>query len=377
MHAFSQVATELAPMARQRLASYVRHESPTGDREALDQLADVLTRRYRELGGHVSREASETGAHLVATFNGSAASGSEHILVLGHHDTVWPRGHLDGPMPYVEADDRIAGPGVFDMKGGLVVFETALEILAHTNTPARPVRLVVAADEEVGSPTARSLVEEHLRGAVAALGLEPPHADGGLKTARYGSTRVRLRVTGVESHAALDVRRGVSAIDELVDQLLAIRALTADETGVLCNVGTVEGGGRTNVTAGDAYADIGLRFADTASENRVLTALAALEPVRSGATVEPRILTNRPAWPAGGSEGLLAAVAAAGELVGQQVRGKPARGAADTNIAGAAGVPALDGFGPVGQGAHALHEHIVPASLTERAALLAAVLSQL
>jgi len=242
--------------------------------------------------------------------------------------------------------------------------------------PARPVRLVVVADEEVGSPTARPLVEEHVAGAVAVLGLESPHPGGALKSARLGSTRVRIEVRGRSAHAALDPESGVSAVDELVDQLFAVREIMAAEPTVLCNVGTVGGGGRTNVVPDRASADIGLRFTDTATQDRVLAALGGLTAVREGAEVVVRTLTSRPAW-SDADDDLLARVAAAGAAVGQEVTGRPAAGGADTNTAGAAGIPTLDGFGPLGGGAHAADERIEIASLAERAALLAAVLTAL
>jgi glutamate carboxypeptidase len=371
---FLDTATGLLDAARQRLADYARQETPTGDAAALNALADVLAARHRELGGQVERVESATGDHLVSRWGGDDGP---HVLLLGHHDTVWPVGQLR-TMPFVDAGDVIRGPGVFDMKGGLVVAEMALEVLQrHGAAPSRPVRLVVAADEEVGSPTARAVVEAQMTGAVAALGLESPHPDGGLKTSRLGSTRVRIEVRGREAHAALDAASGVSAVDELVDQLLAVREIVGAEPEVLCNVGTIQGGGRTNVVAAHARADIGLRFVDGDTERRVLDRLGQLAAVRAGAAVEVRTLTSRPAWRPGGSEGLLAAVAQAAAAVGQQVSGAAAAGAADTNITGAAGVPTLDGFGPLGQGAHAVHEQIRVGSLAERAALLASVLTRI
>jgi glutamate carboxypeptidase len=143
---------------------------------------------------------------------------------------------------------------------------------------------------------------------------------------------------------------------------------------VLCNVGTISGGGRTNVVPDHATADIGLRFADAATQERVLGALRARTARRAGAQVVVHVLTSRPAWQAAADD-LLSRVVSAGHAVGQEVAAAPARGAADTNITGAAGIPSLDGFGPRGAGAHAAHEQIVISALAERAALLASVLA--
>ena len=364
-------ARDLAGDALERLQAYARHETPTGDAAALGALADVLETRYRELGARVERVAEESGDHLVARWGDP---GKPHVLLLGHHDTVWPRGTL-AAMPLAVDGGVLRGPGVYDMKGGLVVAETAIAVLRRCGVePVRPVRLVVVSDEEVGSPTGRAVVIAEAEGAVAAFGLEPPHPDGGLKRGRLGSTRVRLEVTGRAAHAALDPEAGVSAVDELVDQLLALREIVAGEPGVLCNVGTVGGGGRTNVVPDRAAADIGLRFVDAGTEERVLGALRSLTAVRAGAEVVVRILSSRPAWQAG-EDGLLAQVVAAGRAVGQEITARPARGAADTNVTGAAGIPSLDGFGPLGAGAHAADERILIASLADRVALLASVLA--
>ena len=360
-----------------RLREYVGDETPTGDAQALNAFADRLVQRYGEVGGTARRVPMPTGDHVVADFPGRGPrTGEAPLLFLGHHDTVWPHGQLRDAMPWREQDGLIYGPGVFDMKGGLVVLETALEQVVDLDH--RPVRVVVVADEEIGSPSARDLVTAESAGVFAVFGLEPPHPNGNLKTSRWGSTRVRIEVTGREAHAALDPDSGVSAIEELVDQLILVRAVVSRYPDVLCNVGTITGGGRTNVVPGSAAADIGLRFVDPETEQAVLDAVTGFGPVRTGAKLQVRVMSNRPAWqPSPGTERLLEQVIAAGRSVGQEVGGAPASGAADTNLTGWLGIPTLDGLGPVGQGAHAVHEQVVAASLAERAALVAAIITSL
>jgi glutamate carboxypeptidase len=374
-----QAAAGRAAQMLARLREYVVHETPTGDADALNAFADRLLVRYAELGGTARRVPSATGDHVVANLPGRGPHADQApLLFLAHHDTVWPVGQLNGPMPWREQDGLVHGPGVFDMKGGLVVLETALQLVAELGVEHRPVRIVVTADEEIGSPSARELVTAESAGVVAAFGLEPPHPNGDLKIARRGSSRVRIEVTGREAHAALDSGAGISAIDELVDQLTAVRSLLARYDDVLCNVGTIAGGGRTNVVAGTASAELGFRFVDPGTERAVLDSVGALQPVRPGADVQVSVLSSRPAWqPSDAGGKLLAAVAAAGRSVGQQVGGAVAAGAADTNLTGWLGVPSLDGFGPRGKGAHAAHEQVVAASLPDRAALVAAVLTTL
>ncbi|PZF81002.1 M20/M25/M40 family metallo-hydrolase [Jiangella anatolica] len=361
-----------------RLERYVRHETPTGDAARLDALGEVLLARHRELGAAVRRVAAAGGDHLVMEHPGRGAkAGAAPVLFLGHHDTVWPVGQLDGPMPWRVEDGVAHGPGVYDMRGGLVVMEAALELARAADR--RPVRVVVVADEEVGSPTASALVADAARDAVAALGFESPHPDGALKSGRRGSTRLRLAVEGVEAHAALDADAGVSAVDELVDQLLLVRSIVRHAPGdVLCNVGTLTGGGRTNVVPAAAHADLGLRFTDAESERIVLDGLTSLRPIRAGATVTAEVMSRRPTWaPDEATAALLDTVRQAARGVGQRIDGAPAAGGADTNTTGSLGVPTLDGFGPRGAGAHAVHEQVVVASLAERAELVAAVLAEL
>jgi glutamate carboxypeptidase len=364
-------------MTIDRLREYVSHETPTGDVQALNAFADRLLERYAALGGTARRMASPTGDHVVADFAGRGDRADEApLLFLAHHDTVWPVGQLHDVMPWREQDGIIHGPGVFDMKGGLVVLETALERVAKLDH--RPLRVVVVADEEVGSPSARELVTSESAGVAAAFGLEPPHPNGDLKTSRRGSTRVRIEVTGRQAHAALDPAGGVPAIDELVDQLIAVRSVVDRFDHVLCNVGTITGGGRTNVVPGSAAADLGFRFLDPETERAVLDAVSGLKPVRARARLEVRVMSNRPAWqPSPATEALLEKVVAAGRSVGQEIGGAAASGAADTNLTGWLGVPTLDGLGPVGKGAHAVHEQVVAASLAERADLVAAIITSL
>jgi glutamate carboxypeptidase len=365
------------PQDVDRLLRYVGHETPTGDAAALDAFADLLVADAHALGlagGRVALAAG-TGDAVRLDLPGTGAGAARRpALLLVHHDTVHPHGSLAGAVPLRHDGDLLHGPGTYDMKGGIVVALAAIALLREHGLEHRPVVLVSTPDEEVGSPTSADLVREVARGAAYALGLEAPMADGTLKTSRRGSTRLRLHVTGRAAHAAVDPGAGVPAIDELVDQLLAVRAVLADHPGVLANVGTVRGGTRTNVVAAEAEAEIGLRFVTTAEEEQVLARLLAPVPVRPGARVRVEVLSRRPAWSPGTSDDLLAKVAREAEAIGRQITGTAAPGAADTNLTGALGVPTLDGLGPLGGGAHAVTEHVRVPTIAERAALLARVL---
>lgn len=355
------------------LHGYVSRESPTGDPRSLAALAEVLEADAARAGFHTTRETHPTGDHLLWTLPARDLPG-EPILLLSHYDTVWPVGTL-AEMPWTVEGDVIRGPGVYDTKAGLVALLAAAARIS--DRPHPEIRVIVVADEEIGSPTAGDLVRAEARRARAVLGLEPPHPGGDLKTGRRGSTRARIEVTGVEAHAALDPEAGVNAIDELIDQLVRVRAL-ADGRPVLLNIGTVAGGGRTNVVAGAAHADLGLRFADPADEAAVLDSLRSLRPVRERAGVSARLLSHRPTWrPGPAGDALLERIREIAAGIGQQLDGRPADGAADTNTAGALGLPTVDGLAPAGGGAHARTEWVSAASIAARTDLLAAVMTGL
>jgi glutamate carboxypeptidase len=261
------------------------------------------------------------------------------------------------------------------MKGGIVAFELALSLLGRLGAqPAQEIRAILVADEEISSPDGRNAVMAEAEGAAAVVGLEPPHPDGSLKNGRRGVARVKLTVGGRESHAGLDPGKGISAIDELVDQLLALRRVLPTAAGASCNIGVVRGGSRANVVAGSAEAEIGLRFSTAGTEESLLAALHALRPLRDGATIDLEVLSQRPAWPAGTDNTLINHVLGLARALGEEMSARPADGAGDTNLTGAVGVPTVDGLGPRGTGAHAHSETLELVSVLERAELLAALM---
>lgn len=362
------------PRLLERLRRLVNLESPSRDAEASARINELLAAWWRAAGAEVTLHVTPAGTHLVAEVPGRG----EPLLFVGHSDTVWPVGSLDGEVPWLVDGDTVAGPGVFDMKSGLLVMLEAVDRLRGRETQRRAVRVVVVCDEEIGSPESRPLLERCGQGVVAAIGFESPHPDGALKVGRRGSTRVRIAVTGKAAHAALDPDGGVSAIDELVDQLAAVRAITGDPTlasEVLCNSGTIQGGTRANVVSAHAEAELGLRFMDGRTEERVLSALRGLTPVRERAQLEVEILSHRPAWaPSAGDTAFAGTLSRLAAGLGLTLEGRPAAGAGDTNLVGSLGIPTVDGFGPVGAGAHAVTERASLASMHQRAELLAQVL---
>lgn len=336
--------TEQVRVLVERLAQLTLIESPSLDVTASKRIVDLLSRWWHAAGAQVRTVPTSAGMNLVADIAGYG----DPVLLVGHSDTVWPVGALRGDVPWIDEGDVVRGPGVYDMKSGLLVMLAVAERLRGRSH--RAFRVVIVCDEEIGSPTTVELLRECAAGVRWAIGFESPHPDGALKVGRRGSTRVRLAVSGRASHAALDPSGGVSAIDELVDQLGALRAIVEDPnltSEVLCNVGTIRGGGRANVVPADADAEIGLRFLDPETEERVLAALRALQPARNGAQLHVELLSHRPAWRASDADAeLLSVVSAAATGIGQRIEGRPAAGAGDTNLLGALGVPTVDGFDP-------------------------------
>ncbi|MEO9180778.1 MAG: M20/M25/M40 family metallo-hydrolase [Acidimicrobiales bacterium] len=358
----------------ERLRELVECESPSGDVALLNVTRDRLRERWEALGLDVVLVNGDRGDHVVGTLRAEVACPGGHVLFLSHYDTVWSSGELL-EQPFVVHDDIAHGPGTFDMKGGIVALETAFALLSERGLqPCREIRVVSIADEEVSSVDGRRVVDAESRGATCVFGLEPPNADGGFKNARRGVARVRLGVTGQAAHAGLDASKGVSAVDELVDQLMDLRAALPDARDAACNVGRIDGGTRANVVAGEAHAEIGLRFAKKSTEDSLFAALHSLTPHRDGASVEVQVLSQRPAWDVLETTWLTDHVLEISTALGGPSTAAPAGGAGDTNFTGAAGIATLDGLGPRGANAHAQGECVWISSILQRAELLAALM---
>ncbi|TMK70915.1 MAG: M20 family metallopeptidase [Actinobacteria bacterium] len=345
------------------LRELVEIESPTytpGVRAVADRMGSELA----TLGANVSML---DGDHLRAELGGSG----EPLLVVGHTDTVWPVGTLES-MPFRVDGDHAFGPGVYDMKSCLVVLVEAIRL---AGAERRTLRVFLTADEEMGSPTARPLLEAAADGVAAALVVEPPGSSGKLKTSRKGLGRFRLTIHGRPAHAGTHRHKGVSAIDELAHQIHALNALNDPERGTTLNVGVVSGGTSENVVAAEAQARVDVRVATMADRDEIERALAKLEPVHPEAKLELGGGWTRP--PLERSEGagrLFEQARTYGRELGLELDEESSGGGSDGNLLGAVGVPVLDGLGAEGGGAHAPDEHVVLPSLPVRAQLLSRLL---
>jgi glutamate carboxypeptidase len=350
-------------------------ESPTDDKAAVDRCGALLATRLQAIGAEVTTVPQpEAGDHLVARFG----SGSRQVLVIGHFDTVWPIGQI-GRMPIREEAGRLHGPGVLDMKAGIALGMLATRAVMELAAPADArITMLWTTDEETGSDTSRALIEAEAKQSEAALVLEPALAGGALKTARKGIGQYELSAHGVSAHAGVDPRRGVNAIREIAMQVLAVDAIRDLDRGISVNVGVIAGGTRSNVVPDFATAAVDVRaetIADAAAIDRAMRALTARTP---GARLEISGGFNRPPMErSAGVIRLYETARACAEEIGLPLAEGATGGGSDGNFTAALGVPTLDGLGAVGDGAHALHEHVELAPLPARAAILAGLLYRL
>ncbi|MFF9747007.1 2-dehydropantoate 2-reductase [Streptomyces albidoflavus] len=359
------------------LAEYTSQESASDDLEALDAcLAWVRHWLDGALGAPAHEEIRprpEAGDLMIRRYPGT---GARPVLLLGHYDTVWPTGTLD-QWPFRRDGDRITGPGVFDMKAGLVQAVWALKALDALGLARPACTLLLNGDEETGSLASSDDLVAEARESRAALVFEAA-ADGAVKTARKGVGLFTVTVTGQEAHAGLDPQAGASATEELAHQILRLAALRDLAAGTSLNAGVIEGGTRSNVTAGRATARLDVRVATAAEQERIGAALAALRPVDPRTTVEVSGGWNRPVFERTYQVAELAGLAQrCAATLGLDLREAAVGGASDGNFVVAAGVPVLDGIGAVGSGAHARSENTSVNGMVERAALTATVLTAL
>jgi glutamate carboxypeptidase len=363
------------PWLLETIEALVGLESPTTDKAAVDRCGRELASRLEGIGGRVSPlPRPDRGDHLLAEFG----CGTSQILLLGHFDTVWPAGQL-ARMPLTRSNGRLHGPGVFDMKAGIAIGMLATRALLEAGDAlSRRIVMLWTTDEEIGSGTSRAAIEEEARRSDAVLVLEPSLPGGAVKTARKGCGEYELVVQGVAAHAGIDPSKGASAIHELARQIMLVQKLQDLERGVSVNVGTISGGTRTNVVAEEARAMVDVRVPSAADAAYVDAAFRALYAVDGRTTVSVRGGVDRPPMERTDQVARLykQACEVAREL-GQTLGEGSTGGGSDGNFTAALGVPTLDGLGALGDGAHALHEHVDLDSLPDRAALVAGLIASI
>ncbi|MDF2704575.1 MAG: peptidase [Nonomuraea muscovyensis] len=340
----------------------------------LDGLRALVTGRLGRPATEVVRDGGGHGDTWEATYPGTAPG---TVLLLCHYDTVWPTGTL-AEWPFVLDGVRASGPGVFDMKTGLVQAVWAVRGLRELGLPHPSVRMLFNGDEELGSPFSRPYIEAASDGALATLVFEASADGGRLKTARKGVGVFDVTVTGVEAHAGLDPDAGASAIHAMAEVITRIAASGAPERGTTVNVGLVNGGTGRNVAAGRARACIDVRVGEPAEMARIDAVFAALRAADPRVTVSVSGGWNRPPMaPTPGSRRLFEAATEVAARLGLRLEEVAVGGASDGNFVSALDRPVLDGLGAVGGGAHARHEHVLVEHIPVRTALTAGLVTGL
>jgi glutamate carboxypeptidase len=360
----------------QTIRQLVEVESPTDSKDAVNRLGSLLAGRFEGLGGHAKFHRTQNfGDHLQVDFPGKA--GGKPVMLLGHLDTVYPLGTLT-TMPFRVADKRLWGPGSFDMKSGIAFMLFAIEALRHSHGDElpRPVTVLLVSDEEAGSDTSRHITENLARKSAAVLVLEPAYGPkGAVKTARKGVGEYILKVRGKAAHSGLDFEKGASAIIELARQILEISKLTDLKRGITLNVGTVQGGTRSNVIPAEASAVLDARVARMKDAAVLDRKLRSLKPFNRKCKLEITGGVNRP--PLERTSAVAALYKKASDIarqVGWKLEEAAVGGGSDGNFTAALGIPTLDGLGGVGEGAHATHESVLISELPRRTVLLSALI---
>jgi len=374
MRALLAGARRSQPALLALLRRLVEAESPSDDKAAVDACVALAAAHAKSLGGRVKLHKQRGfGAVIEARFGPRGKAQARPILLLGHLDTVWPLGTLKS-MPFRVADGRLFGPGTLDMKAGVAMAFTALELLSEAGMLSREVVMLLNPDEEVGSPVSRPITERVAAECAAVYVLEP--AQGlAYKTARKGTGNWRIEVQGVASHAGVDFEKGASALRELARVIETVSDWTDLKRGLTVSVGLAGGGGKTNVIPAEAWAEVDVRIARKADGPRIERKFNPLKAQDKRCTLTVTGGINRPPMERtrGGVALYRRARALAGEL-GFALDEAATGGASDGNFTSALGIPTLDGMGAVGEGAHARHESIVLEHLAPRTALLAGLL---
>jgi glutamate carboxypeptidase len=361
------------------LADLVNIDSGSYDKAGVDAVGRRLIAFFEENGLVASTEPDQTFGDAIHVRLDDVLANERPIVLMGHRDTVFPKGEA-GRRPFHIEGGRAYGPGVADMKGGLVVNAFVLAAFKRFGGAPAPLAGLVTSDEEIASPSSRPVIERLARGARCVFNAEPGRPGGNVVTGRKGGVFLRVEVTGKAAHSGGSFEKGISAIGELAHKIVAIHRLTDLERGVTLNVGTVKGGQSVNTTAPSAEGQIDLRY--IRPEDRA-AALAALQEIIDHPTVpgtaaklevrgEFLPLTQSPA-----SETLFAAYRDAAKDAGLDVAGEFSGGCADSGFTAAVGCPTLCSTGPVGGNAHTPEEYLEIDSLVPRAQALALAILRL
>ena len=362
------------------LGKFVRCESPSFHKPAVDRMSELVAAEWRKRGAQVRLlPQPKRGNHVRAEIRNAGSRAVGQLMVLGHIDTVHPLGTL-ARMPFRISGGRAWGPGAFDMKSGIVLALFAADALrALKISPRKRLVFFWNSDEEIGSESSRKAIEAEARRSDAVFVLEPALGpEGRLKTARKGVGTAEIIVTGRSAHAGIEPERGVNAVHELALQIAHLMKMNDPRRGITVQATVIDGGTVSNVVPDHARAEVDVRYSYLADSKPLDRKLHSLRPILPGAKIEVRGGINRPPLERTPQSAQLFARAQSlmremGISIGEASTG----GGSDGNFTSALGIPTLDGLGPIGDGAHSPREHVVIRHLPERAALLASLLATL
>jgi glutamate carboxypeptidase len=364
---------------KQFLQTLVETESPSHDKVAVDRVGVIVAEEARKLGADVEIISNnEAGVHILARFIPElrpATSDLKPILLLCHMDTVFPLGTLS-KTPYRESDGNIFGPGVLDMKAGIVIALTAIED-AYKNGTTGPVTLLCTSDEEIGSHTSRKHIEQLAKESAVVLVLEGALLNGSLKTWRKGVGEFWVKIKGRAAHAGGAHQDGRNAIEEMAHQVIAIQKLTDFSRETTLNVGTIHGGTVSNVVPEEANIHVDVRVMQPDEWDRIEAEMDRLKPVLDGTSIEVTGALNRPPMPFDDTmKTTFEKAKNIASTIGIELKAGGTGGGSDANFVAPLGIPVLDGLGAIGEGYHSDREFIFAGSLEQRVKLLSTLLQK-
>lgn len=357
---------------KQLLKLLVETESPSHDKAAVDRVGALVAEKARQLGAQVEIIPNvETGNHVLSKWG----SGKDGILLLCHMDTVFPLGTIQ-KTPFHENGEKIFGPGTLDMKAGIVIALAAIE-QAQKQGLNRPVTLLCTSDEEIGSHTSRTLIEQLAKESALALIMEGALLDGSLKTWRKGVGSLWVTVKGRAAHSGGAHQDGRNAIEEMAHLVLAIQKLTDYEKQTTVNVGVIQGGTVSNVVPEEASIEVDIRVMQPGEWERVEAAVRNLQPVLDGTSITVTGGLNRPPMPFDDlMESTFEKAKAIAAKIGVELKAGGTGGASDGNFIAPLGISLLDGMGAVGEGYHSEREYIFTSSLEQKVQLITSLLHE-
>ncbi|WP_175639479.1 M20 family metallopeptidase [Metabacillus schmidteae] len=356
----------------------VNIDSGSYDKQGVDQIGELLKTCYEELGFYVKViPQKEFGNHLVIEHKDSMNPG---IVILAHMDTVFPKGTVE-ERPFKIEGNRAYGPGVIDMKSSHATVLYAIKALINEGQEAyKHIKIVLNSEEEIGSPTSKSLIVKEAKNAKYALVMEPARKDGSLVSARRGKGNYTLIVEGKAAHSGIEPEKGRSAIEELAHKIIQLYELSDHEKGISVNVGLIEGGSSANTVSDHAEAQIDVRMKEIEQvefiEDRLekicsTTEVAGTKILLEGEMNRPPMEKNKK------TRALLRLIQAVGDEIGIEIEDTSTGGGSDASFTSSLGIATIDGLGPIGGNAHSDKEYLEIPSLVERTHLLATIMKRL